>query len=122
MRYSQLPDVPTVVAEFYPGFDATAWAAFAVPHGTLRGIVDKLAAELNKSQLDPAMREKLIQSGVEPTPNSTPAAARAYARAKFEKWGASSARPRLRWYRTCVAWRCSTNRACHLLTICGVTR
>lgn len=85
-RYSQLPDVPTV-AEFYPGFDATAWAAFAVPHGTPRGIVDKLAAELNKSQLAPAMKEKLIQSGVEPTPNSTPAAAKAYAAAEFEKWG-----------------------------------
>ncbi|WP_028601869.1 Bug family tripartite tricarboxylate transporter substrate binding protein [Ottowia thiooxydans] len=84
-RYSQLPDVPSV-AEFYPGFDATAWAAFAVPHGTPQGIVDKLASELNKCQLQPAMREKLIQSGVEPTPDSTPATARAYAQAEFEKW------------------------------------
>lgn len=85
-RYSQLPDVPTV-AEFYPGFDATAWAAFAVPHGTPRDIVDKLAGELNKCQLEPGMREKLIQSGVEPTPDSTPATAKTYAKAEFEKWG-----------------------------------
>ena len=85
-RYSQLPDVPTV-AEFYPGFDATAWAAFAVPRGTPQGVVDRLAVELNKCQLDPAMKEKLIQSGVEPTPNSTPAIAKAYAQAESEKWG-----------------------------------
>lgn len=85
-RYSQLPDVPTV-AEFYPGFDATAWAAFAVPRGTPQGIVERLATELNKSQQEPAMKEKLVQQGVEPTPNSTPAAAQAYAQAEFEKWG-----------------------------------
>lgn len=85
-RYSQLPDVPAV-AEFFPGFDATAWAAFAVPHGTARAIVDKLALELNQSQVAPAMRDKLVQSGIEPTPNSTPASAKAYALAEFEKWG-----------------------------------
>lgn len=85
-RYSQLPDVPTV-AEFYPGFDATAWAAFAVPRGTPQAIVDRLAVELNKSQLEPIMRSKMIESGLEPTPNSTPATAQSYARAEFEKWG-----------------------------------
>ena len=85
-RYSDLPDVPTV-AEFYPGFDATAWAAFAVPRGTPKGIVDKLAAQLSKIQLEPAMKDKLIQSGIEPTPDSTPATAKAYAMKEFEKWG-----------------------------------
>lgn len=85
-RYSELPGVPAV-AEFYAGFDATAWAAFAVPRGTPQGIVDKLALQLGKCQLDPSMRERLIQSGVEPTPNSTPSSAKAYALAEFEKWG-----------------------------------
>lgn len=85
-RYSELPNVPAV-AEFYSGFDATAWAAVAVPRGTPRGIVDKLALQLGKCQLDPSMRERLIQSGIEPTPNSTPSIAKAYASAEFEKWG-----------------------------------
>lgn len=85
-RYSQLPDVPTV-AEFYPGFDATAWVAFAVPRGTPDQIGGRLAVELEKTQLDPTMREKLIHSRIEPTPGFTPAAAQSYARQEFDKWG-----------------------------------
>ncbi len=85
-RYSELPDVPTV-AEFYSGFDAMTWAAFAVPRGTPQAIGDKLAAELAKQQEDPAVRERMTMSGVEAILGSTPAKAKAYVVAEFEKWG-----------------------------------
>lgn len=85
-RYSELPEVPTV-AEFYPGFDAMTWAAFAVPRGTPVAIADKLAAQLVKLQDDPAIREKMTQAGVEAVLGSTPAKAKTYVVGEYEKWG-----------------------------------
>lgn len=85
-RYSELPNIPTV-AEFYPGFDAMTWAAFAVPRGTPHAIGDKLAAQLAKLQEDPAVRERMTQAGVEAIQGSTPATAKTYVLGEFEKWG-----------------------------------
>jgi tripartite-type tricarboxylate transporter receptor subunit TctC len=85
-RYFLLPVVPAV-AEFYPGFEAVTWAALAVPRGTPAAITDKLSAQMVKLQEDPAMREKLTQAGVEAVQGSTPAKAKAYVMAEYEKWG-----------------------------------
>ncbi|WP_423456352.1 Bug family tripartite tricarboxylate transporter substrate binding protein [Ottowia sp. VDI28] len=85
-RYFDLPEVPAV-AEFYPGFDAMTWAAFAVPRGTPRLLLEKLSLQLMKLQDDASVREKMIQSGVEPTPGSTQAKAKAYVMAEHQKWG-----------------------------------
>lgn len=85
-RYSELPEIPTV-AEFYPGFDAMTWAAFAFPRGTPQAISDKLALQMAKLQEDPAVREKMTQAGVEAILGSTPAKAKAYVAAEFDKWG-----------------------------------
>lgn len=84
-RYSELPNIPTV-AEYYPGYEVMTWSAFAAPRGTPQPLIEKLAAQLNKIVADPAVREKLTQSGLEPA-TSTPAKAKAYARAEFDKWG-----------------------------------
>jgi tripartite-type tricarboxylate transporter receptor subunit TctC len=63
------------------------WAALAVPRGTPAAITDKLSAQMVKLQEDPAMREKLTQAGVEAVQGSTPAKAKAYVMAEYEKWG-----------------------------------
>lgn len=86
-RYADLPDVPTV-AEFYPGFDATTWAMYAAPTGTPKAILDKLATQLNVCMDNPSIREKLKQAGIEATPGTSQTAAKRYAVAEFEKWGA----------------------------------
>lgn len=85
-RYSELPNVPTV-AEYYPGFEAMTWAAFAVRHGTPQAVSNKLAPQVAKLQEDPDFREKMAQSGAEAVLGSTPAKARAYILAEYEKWG-----------------------------------
>lgn len=85
-RYSELPNVPAV-AEFYSGFDAMTWAAYAVPRGTPPTVSQRLALQLAKMQEDPAVREKMMQSGVEPVLDSTPARTKAYVVAEYEKWG-----------------------------------
>jgi tripartite-type tricarboxylate transporter receptor subunit TctC len=84
-RLAELPDVPTM-AEIFPGFEVMTWSVFAVPKGAPAAIVDKLAAQLNKIQADPVFKAAVLANGAEPTPNSTPAKARAYAVAESEKW------------------------------------
>jgi tripartite-type tricarboxylate transporter receptor subunit TctC len=85
-RYAELPEVPAV-AEFYPGFDATTWAAFAVPRGTPQVVQERLAAQMARLQDDASVREKMVQSGVEAVQGSTPAKTKAYVLAEYEKWG-----------------------------------
>ena len=68
-RSPELPDVPTV-AETVPGYEASAFFGFGVPHGTLKPIVDKLNAEINAALKDPAMLKKLADLGGIPAPGT----------------------------------------------------
>ena len=68
-RSPQLPDVPTV-AETVPGYEASAFFGFGVPHGTPKPIVDKLNAEINAALKDPAMLKKLGDLGGIPAPGT----------------------------------------------------
>jgi len=61
-RSSALPDVPTV-ADFVPGFEASAWYGVAAPKGTPGEIVDKLNAEINAAFADPKIKARLIELG-----------------------------------------------------------
>jgi len=68
-RSPELPDVPTV-AETVPGYEASAFFGFGVPHGTPKPIVDKLNAEINAALKDPAMLKKLGDLGGIPAPGT----------------------------------------------------
>ena len=68
-RSPELPDVPTV-AETVPGYEASAFFGFGVPHGTPKPIVDKLNAEINAALKDPAMLKKLADLGGIPAPGT----------------------------------------------------
>ncbi len=68
-RSPELPDVPTV-AETVPGYEASAFFGFGVPHGTPKPIVDKLNAEINAALKDSAMLKKLADLGGIPAPGS----------------------------------------------------
>ena len=85
-RWRAMPDVPAI-AETYPGFEATSWAMMAVPRGTPDAIKQRIAAQLNASMANPAVVQALATAGLEATPGTSPAAASAYARAEYEKWG-----------------------------------
>ena len=61
-RSDELPDVPTV-AETVPGYEASAFFGFGVPHGTPKEIVDRLNAEINLALKDPAILAKLKDLG-----------------------------------------------------------
>ena len=68
-RSPELPDVPTV-ADTVPGYEASAFFGFGVPHGTPKEIVDLLNKEINAGLKDPEMVEKLKKLGGTPIPGS----------------------------------------------------
>src|SRR5262245_53154602 len=54
-RSHVLPDLPTV-ADFVPGYEASAWYGVGVPKGTPEAIIDKLNKEINAILADPKAR------------------------------------------------------------------
>jgi tripartite-type tricarboxylate transporter receptor subunit TctC len=64
-----LPGVPTV-AEFLPGYEASAWYGIAVPVGTPAEIVERLNKELNAAFVDPRMKARIADLGGTPLPGS----------------------------------------------------
>jgi tripartite-type tricarboxylate transporter receptor subunit TctC len=68
-RSEELPDVPTV-AETVPGYEASAFFGFGVPHGTPKEIVDRLNAEINLALKDPGILAKLKDLGGTPIAGS----------------------------------------------------
>lgn len=63
-RDKTLPDLPAV-GELYPGFRALAWNGLLAPAGTPKGIIDRLAQEVQKTMRDPAMVARLDQMAVD---------------------------------------------------------
>jgi tripartite-type tricarboxylate transporter receptor subunit TctC len=61
-RSEVLPDVP-VVADFVPGYEASAWFGMGVPKGTPAEIVNKLNSEINAGLADPKLKARLADLG-----------------------------------------------------------
>jgi tripartite-type tricarboxylate transporter receptor subunit TctC len=61
-RFPGLPDVPTV-AEFVPGFEASAQFGLGAPKRTPAAILDRLNREINAGLADPELRAKLGDLG-----------------------------------------------------------
>jgi tripartite-type tricarboxylate transporter receptor subunit TctC len=64
-----LPDVPTV-AEFLPGYEATAWFGIGAPKTTPTEIVEKLNKAINAGLVDPQLKARLVDLGGVPAPMS----------------------------------------------------
>ncbi len=83
-RAEVLPDVPAV-AEFLPGFDATAWDGTCAPRGTPQDIVDKLNVTITAGLHDPKLLARLKDLGGEPMP-MTPDQFGKFLADETEKW------------------------------------
>ena len=77
-------DVPTI-AETVPGYEASAFFGFGVPHGTPKEIVDVLNKQINLALKDPDMQAKLKDLGGSPVPG-TPADFGKFLTAETAKW------------------------------------
>jgi tripartite-type tricarboxylate transporter receptor subunit TctC len=84
-RSAALPDVPTV-AEFVPGYEATAWFGIGAPSNTPADIIAKLNGEISAGLADAKMKERLADMGGEPMPMSTADFAK-FIVDETEKWG-----------------------------------
>jgi tripartite-type tricarboxylate transporter receptor subunit TctC len=71
-RDPQLPDLPTVAEQGFPGFEAIQWIGLLTTAGTPAEIIERLNAEVNRALRDPDLIAKFAQQGISPA-GGTPA-------------------------------------------------
>ncbi len=84
-RSDLLPDIP-MVADYLPGYEASAWYGFGAPRGTPPEIIEKLNKTVNDILADPAVKKKFADMGATLIVSS-PADFGKYVAAETEKWG-----------------------------------
>ena len=84
-RSDSLPDIPTV-ADYFPGYDASAWNGVAIPRNTPAEIIDKLNREINAGLADPKMKARIAELGATAIPSS-PGEFGRFVSNETEKWG-----------------------------------
>jgi tripartite-type tricarboxylate transporter receptor subunit TctC len=83
-RIALFPDLPTV-ADYVPGYEASAWYGIGAPKGTPPEIVEKLNREVNAILADPATKARLAELGASLLPG-TPADFGKLVADETEKW------------------------------------
>jgi tripartite-type tricarboxylate transporter receptor subunit TctC len=83
-RSEALPDVPAM-AEFVPGYEATAWFGIGAPKNVPAEIVETLNREINAGLADAKLKDRLVGLGGTPMPMS-PQEFRALIASETEKW------------------------------------
>jgi len=68
-RSDAAPQIPAI-AEFVPGYAASGWYGICAPAGTPDDIIEKLNTSITACIADPALKPRLLNLGVEPTPMS----------------------------------------------------
>jgi tripartite-type tricarboxylate transporter receptor subunit TctC len=84
-RSEVLPDLPTV-ADFVPGYEASAWYGVGVPKGTPDDIIGKLNKEINAILAEPKAKARLADLGASLLAGS-PADFGKLVADETEKWG-----------------------------------
>jgi len=80
------PDVPTIAEAGVPGYEVTAWQALFAPAKTPPAIVAKVSVDTQTALADPAIKDKLAQTGYE-AGGSTPDELGGLLKSEIEKWG-----------------------------------
>lgn len=80
-----MPELPTI-AEFLPGYEASAWFGVGAPKGTPSEIVEKVNQALNASFADAKTKARIAELGGTPLPGS-PAEFGTFIAKEVEKWG-----------------------------------
>ena len=84
-RSEVLPELPTV-ADFVPGYEASAWYGIGVPKSTPAEIIDKLNKQVNAILADANSKARLAELGASLLPGS-PADFGNLVAEETEKWG-----------------------------------
>jgi tripartite-type tricarboxylate transporter receptor subunit TctC len=83
-RSQTLPDVP-VIADFVPGYEASAWYGIGAPGKTPSDTIVKLNAEINAGLIDEKLKVRLTELGSVPFA-LTPSQFRKHLVAETDKW------------------------------------
>jgi len=86
-RDAAAPDVPTIAEAGVHGYDVTAWQALFVPAKTPPAIVRKISTDTNAALADPAIKDKLAQTGYV-AGGSSPAELELLLKSEIAKWSA----------------------------------
>ena len=84
-RWPTMPDVPTMAEAGLPDFVVTSWAAFVLPAGTPRPIVDKLSGAIKQIAADAELQKRFLTVGAHCL-SSTPEQAIAFAAKERALW------------------------------------
>ena len=84
-RSAVLPDLPTV-ADFLPGYEASAWYGIGAPKNTPAEVIDRLNREINGILSDPAAKGRFAELGAILLPGSA-AEFKKLLTDETEKWG-----------------------------------
>lgn len=94
-RLAQLPDVPTVAEQGFPGFEMTQWYGLMAPANLTAANSDKLAVEAAKAIRSAAARERLSGDAAEAVGN-TPAQFAQFIAQEQQRWRAVVTRAKIR--------------------------
>src|SRR3954452_16412554 len=84
-RSDVLPDLPTL-ADFLPGYEASAWYGFVAPKNTPAAIIEKVNKEINAVLADPVAKKRFTEIGAILLPGSAADFGKLLAD-ETEKWG-----------------------------------
>jgi tripartite-type tricarboxylate transporter receptor subunit TctC len=85
-RIPSMPNLPTLQEQGIKGYECYTWNAIIAPAGTPQPIVDKLNDAINQSLADPKVSDALKNTGIDPTPGSTPQSTADFIKAELDKW------------------------------------
>jgi len=94
-RLPQLPDVPTVAEQGFPGFEMTQWYGLLAPASMAKANVDKLAAAAARAIKEPAAL-KLLENEAAIAVGSTPAEFAKFIEAERQRWKPVIARAKIK--------------------------
>ena len=84
-RLDVLPDVP-VMADFLPGYEASAWIGFGVPKNTAAAIIDTLNKAFNAAVSDTTIKTRIAELGAMAMSPNSPAEFANHIADDAEKW------------------------------------
>jgi tripartite-type tricarboxylate transporter receptor subunit TctC len=85
-RIAALPDVPTVAEIGVPGFESGTWFAIVAPPKTPHQLLDRLNKAANEILLEPAVKSKFAELGVQPV-GGTLAETDTFIARERKRWG-----------------------------------
>ena len=86
-RFAATPDVPTMIEQGFPDFEAVSWIGFLAPGGTARPIIDRYNKEMVKILRSAEVRTKLEQMQFDVVAGSPEQFAQ-WIQAEIPRWGA----------------------------------